>query len=91
MITAAQAKEKTIEKITQIAKEFILNEVGDAIQEAIKEGKFSTSVEFGKVSNRDKVGARIVELLEADGFKAEYVCYDNVNGYADYIKITWED
>ena len=44
MITAAQAKEQTMERITMVAKEFITNEVSQAVQKAIDFGRFSCTV-----------------------------------------------
>ena len=91
MITAAQAREKTLERITQIAKEFITNCAEPAIDEAVAEGKFKATPSFEGVVSPEATGAAVVELLEEQGFEAEHVCYDNVNGYANYIRIKWED
>lgn len=91
MITAAQAKQKTMEKVTQIAKEFILNCVEPAIEEAIAEGRFKATPSFDGVPNPEITGAEVVKLLEEQGFEAEHVCYDNLNGCANYIRIKWGD
>ncbi len=92
MISAAQAKEKTMEQITQIAKEFIINCAEPAIEAAIKEGKFKATPSFEGVINPAITGAEVVRILTCDhGFEAEHISYDNVNGYANYILIKWED
>ena len=90
MITAAQAKEKTMERITQIAKEFIIKCIEPAIDEAIKEGKFLASAPLDVV-NSEIVGEEVVKLLKQDGYYAEHTYYDNYNGYANYILVKWED
>ncbi len=91
MMTAAQAREKSIERITQIAKEFIINVAELAIDEAIAEGKFKATPSFEGVVNPERTGEEVVKLLEEQGFSAEHVCYDNMNGYANYILIKWEE
>lgn len=91
MITAAQAKEKTMERITQIAKEYIINCAEPAIDEAIKEGKFMATPSFEGIINNEVTGEEVVRLLKQDGYYAEHTCYDNYNGYDNYILIKWED
>ena len=91
MITAAQAKQKTMEKITQIAKEFILNRAEQAIDEAIAEGKFKATPSFDGVPSPEVTGEEVLKLLQEQGYEAEHVCYDNINGYANYILIKWGD
>jgi hypothetical protein len=91
MMSAAQAREKTMEKITQIAKEFIINCAEPAIDEAVAEGKFKATPSFEGVPNPKILGAEVVKLLEEQGFEAEHICYDNINGYANYILIKWEE
>jgi hypothetical protein len=91
MMTAAQAREKTMEKIKQIAQEFIINDVGQAVYEATIQGEFHTNVPFDGVPNPEKTGAEVVKLLEEQGYEAEHAYYDGPNGYANYICIKWED
>jgi hypothetical protein len=91
MITAAQAKEKTREKLTQIAKEFIINCAEPAIDEAIQSGRFFATLSFEGVTNSELTGAEVVKLLQERGFAAEHVCYDGPNGYDNHILIEWED
>ena len=91
MITAAQAKEKTREKLNQIAKEFIINDAEPAIYEAIAAGKSKATPSFVDVINPEVTGAEVVALLEAEGYEAEHIHYDNINGYANYILIKWEE
>ncbi len=91
MITAAQAKEKTMERITQIAKEFILNCAEPAVEEATLVGRFTATPSFKGVPNPEVTGAEVVKLLQEQGFEAEHVYYDGPNGYDNYILIKWED
>ena len=86
MITAAQAKEKTKERIIQVAKEFITNEVERAVDEAIGFGQFSCTVNLKGVSSLKVTGAEIVSQLQALGFEAKYA-FD----HGGYIDIKWED
>ena len=91
MMTAAQARQATLEKINQIAKEFIINNVGQAVYEATIEGEFHTKVPFDGVPNLKQTGAEVVKLLQEQGYEAEHSYYDGPNGYANYICIKWED
>ena len=95
MITAAQAKEKTKERIRTLAEEFVTNFVGMPIQNAIDKGKFFTKVTLaGKdidgVDNK-VLGSEVVKILEESGFKAEHVLIDNQRDSENYIMIKWED
>ena len=95
MITAAQAKEKTKERIRTLAEEFVINFVGMPIQNAIDKGKFFTQVTLaGKdidgVDNK-VLGSEVVKILEESGFKAEHILIDNHRDSANYITIKWED
>ena len=89
MITAAQAKEQTMERITVVAKEFITNEVSQAVQKAIDFGRFSCTVNLKGVHNPTVVGAEVVSQLQDLGFIAEHIsCQLDHDGYID---IKWED
>ena len=89
MITAAQAKEQTMERISMAAKEFITNEVSQEVQKAIDFGRFSCTVNLKEVHNPSVVGAEIVKQLQALGFEAEHIsCALDHDGYID---IEWED
>lgn len=75
MITAAQAREKTLETITQVAKEFLINSVAPKIDEAVRFGNFKCTVKHTHAQVfRDKV----MELLELEGYivTAEDSWYD---------------
>ena len=65
MITATQAKEKTKERITQAAKEFIINEVERAVDVAISVGRFNCTVNH---THTVPFQEAVVELLEKEGF-----------------------
>ena len=89
MISAAQAKEKTKERITQVAKEFITNEVERAVDTAIGFGRFSCTVTLKGVTSPKVTGAEIVSQLQALGFVAKHInCAIDTEGYID---IKWED
>ena len=95
MITAAQAREKTKERIRMLAQEFILNFTGMPIQNAINKGRFFTEVplegkDYAEV-NMEVLGAEVVKLLEEQGFEAEHIYIDNQHDRANYISIKWED
>ena len=80
MITATQAKEKTKERITQVAKEFIINTVEPKIAEAISFRQFSCTIKH----NHDiPFQEAIEELLEKEGF--------NVILGEGYYDIDWKD
>lgn len=91
MMTAAQAKVKTQERLRVIADEFITNNVGVPLQEAIDSGRFYCTVAFEGVPSPEKTGVEVVRLLEERGYEAEHVYYDGPNGYDNYIIIKWED
>lgn len=80
MISAAQAKEKTKERITQIAKEFIINDVERAVDEAIGFGQFSCTVRHAHTIPFQEA---VAELLEKEGF--------TVITEEGYYDICWED
>ena len=89
MITATQAKEKTKERITQVAKEFIINVVEMTVDEAISMGRFRCTVNLKGVPSPKVTGAEIVSQLQTLGFKAEHIsCALDTEGYID---IKWED
>lgn len=84
MISAAQAKEQTKERITQVAKEFITNEVESAIQKAISWGNFHCTVNLKGLCSPTATGAEIVSQLQDLGFVAEHVnCTLDQEGYID--------
>lgn len=89
MITAQEAKVATLARLEVKAKEFILNNVGLPIQDAIDCGKFYTTVSLDKVPNAIKMGEEIVRQLEEQGYKAEHIYHDGPNGYYNYISIKW--
>lgn len=89
MITATQAKEKTAERLQQLAKEYIINVVEPAIDQAIKNGRFFVTPSFKEVINPEQTGVEVVKLLQEQGFEAEHVYYDGAHGYDNYILIKW--
>jgi hypothetical protein len=91
MITAKEALAATNDRLVVMAKEFIINNVGMPIREAINNGRFHTTVSFEGVPSPGKTGAEVVRQLKEQGFEAEHVYFDNVNGYDNYILIKWGD
>lgn len=91
MINAKEARAATNDRLVVMAKEFIINNTGIPIQDAINNGHFHATVSFEGVPNPDKVGAEVVKQFEELGFEAEHVYYDGPNGYENYILIKWGD
>ncbi len=89
MMTAKEAKAATLDRLVVIAKEFIINNVGLPMQDAINEGRFHCTVSFEGVPNPEKTGEEVVRQLRLQGYEAEHVYFDNINGYANYIRILW--
>lgn len=91
MITANEARVATIDRLAVMAKEFIINNVGMPIQDAINNGRFNATVSFEGVPNPVKTGEEVVRQLKEKGYEAEHVYYDGPNGYDNYILIKWGD
>ena len=89
MMTAEQAKIKTRARLKVIAEEFILNNVGVPLQDAIDAGRFHCTVSFEGVPSPEKTGEEVVRQLKEQGYEAEHVYYDGPNGYDNYIMIKW--
>ena len=91
MITASQAKEQTLEKLSLTAKEFITNIVEVAIQDAIDEGKFSTTATLSGIRiHSETFGEAVTALLIERGFEADHIYNKNLGGDDNYIYISWE-
>lgn len=80
MITATQAREKTFETITQVAKEFLINSVEPKIDESIRFGSFKCTV---KITHTSAVRDTVKELLEKEGY--------SVVAEPTYYSIAWEN
>jgi hypothetical protein len=91
MITAKEAKAETMARLVVMAKEFIINNVGMPVREAINKGRFHTTVAFEGVPSPERTGEEVVKQLKEQGFEAEHVYYDGPNGYDNYILIKWGD
>lgn len=87
-MTAAEAKEKTFERIRVIAKEFVLNTVNPAIQNAINEGRFKTNVLIRDLPSRVAAATEIEKLLREKGFEVEFIAQ---HGVGEYFSINWGD
>lgn len=91
MMTAKEARAATKDRLVVMAKEFIINNLGIPIHDAINNGHFHTTVSFEGVSNPVKTGEEVVRQLKEQGYEAEHVYYDGPNGYDNYILIKWGD
>ncbi len=92
MITAAQAREATKERLTKLAQEFIINEVAQAVQEAIDAGRFFVNVPLDNIPNAEAVGEEAERLLVANyGFDAKFNYYGGSPRPEQYIFIKWEE
>ena len=96
MISAAQAREQTMERLTQIAKEFITNSVEPIIDEAIGKGKFRAAVSLDDVTTGMptetivNIGKEVVRILTCDyGFEAEHIYRDGPCDRANNFLIRW--
>lgn len=91
MMTAKEAKAATMDRLVVMAKEFIINNTGMPIRDAINTGRFYCTVSFEGVPNPEKTGEEVVRQLKEQGYEAEHVYYDGPNGYDNYIIIKWGD
>ena len=91
MITACQAKEQTLERLNQTAKEFITNIVDIAIQDAIDEGRFSATATLSGIKiHSESLGEAVTALLIERGFEASHIYNKNLGGDDNYIYVSWE-
>lgn len=90
MISAKEARLETQSRLIQMAKEFIINCAGEAVQEAIEVGRFFATPSFVGVPNPEKTGVEVVKLLQEQGYEAKHVFNDGPNGCDNYILIRWE-
>lgn len=91
MMTAKEAYAAAQDRLVVIAKEFIINNVGVPLQDAVDAGRFHCTVSFEGVPNPKKTGEEVVRQLKEQGYEAEHVYYDGPNGYDNYILIKWGD
>lgn len=96
MISAAQAREKTNERLNQIAKEFITNYAEQVIDTAIGKGKFMAAVCLDDVTKGVptesvvNIGKEVVRILKSDyGFEAEHVYREGDRDRSNSILIKW--
>lgn len=93
MMTATEARIATEAQLTKLAKEFIINTVSYQIHEAINGGLyFATASLIGitdPVPNPQKVGPKVVELLEKEGYRAKFNYCDDGPRCEAYITIDW--
>lgn len=91
MKTAQEARATTIVQIDNIAREFVVNEVSNAIEKQINQGFYSLRMPLkGIRGNMENYASAIVNVLKEKGYTAE-VC-DNSNDRHDdgvYINISW--
>jgi hypothetical protein len=80
-MTAAEAKEKSLETITKLAKEYITNKVEPKIEEVTRYGTFHCTVNHPYHSKQ--LRTKVADLLKAQGFKVKIA--DN------FYDISWEE
>ena len=81
MMTAAQAKEKSLGTITKIAKEYIINNVEPKIEETTRYGTFHCTIKHPYHSKQ--LRTKVADLLKAQGFTVKIA--DN------FYDISWEE
>ena len=96
MISAAQAREKTNERLNQIAKEFITNYAERVIDMAIGKGNFMAAVCLDDVTKGVptesvvNIGKEVVRILKSDlGFEAEHTYREGDRDRVNTILIKW--
>ena len=93
MRTAQEARAATIVQIDNIAREFVVNEVSNAIEKQINQGCYSLRMPLRGVRGRmENYTSAIVSVLKEKGYTAEV--YDKSNDRHDddvYINISWEE
>ena len=93
MKTAQEAREATIVQIDNIAREFVVNEVSNAIEKQINQGCFSLRMPLRGVRGcMENYSSAIVSILKEKGYTAE-VCDESNDRHDDvtYVNISWEE
>lgn len=80
-MTAAQAKEKSLETITKLAKEYIVSKAEPKIKETTQYGTFHCTVNHPYHSKM--LRTKVADLLKAQGFTVKI--FDN------FYDISWEE
>lgn len=91
MRTAQEARAATIVQIDNIAREFVVNEVSNAIEKQINQGSYSLRMPLrGVRGNMENYASAIVNVLKEKGYTAE-VCDKSNDRHEDgvYINISW--
>ncbi len=93
MKTAQEARAATLQQVERIAREFVVNEVSNAIEKKINEGKYSLRMPLKGVRGRmENYASAIVSVLKEKGYTAE-VCDKSNDRHDDevYVNISWEE
>ena len=93
MKTAQEARAATLEQVKRIASEFVINEVSNAIEKQINQGKYSLRMPLRGVRGQmENYASAIVSVLKEKGYTAK-VCDKSNDRHDDgvYIKINWEE
>lgn len=80
-MTAAQAKEKSLNAITKTAKEYIINNIESKIEETTRYGVFHCTINHPYHSKQ--LRTKIADLLKTQGFTVKIA--DN------FYDISWEE
>lgn len=93
MRTAYEARAATLEQVERIAREFVVNEVSNAIEKKIKEGKYSLKMPLRGVRGRmEDYSSAIIKVLKEKGYEVD-LCDKSNDRHDDevYINISWEE
>ena len=93
MKTAQEARAATLEHVDRIAREFVINEVSNAIEKQINQGLFSLRMPLRGIRGcMESYASAIVSVLKEKGYTAE-VCDKSNDRHDDevYINISWEE
>lgn len=93
MKTAKEARAATSEQVNRISREFVINEISNAIDKQINRGCYSLRMPLkGIGGSMENYAPAIVSVLEEMGYKAEY-CDKSNDRHDDevYINISWEE
>lgn len=93
MKTAQEARVATLVQIKRIVDEFIINDVAEAIDKKILEGRYSLRMPLnGTWGRMEAYSSAIIKVLKEKGYEAT-LCDKSNDRHDDevYINISWEE
>lgn len=93
MISAIDARNATNTRLTEIATDFINNEIVPAMRKSIQEGEFFVVVDLDKIpsQNIEAVGDTVVSILKQHGVdRVKWSFVKKGPIYTAYVYINWE-